>query len=155
MDVGSTFDGTEKVTLLPCIKYSMGKACFDKYKQDVGDICEFISSSDGSCDGTAGTYNVDAGFEIPSEAQALSNVYSMFEIKVLVDDEETCQHEADSANAAFSIVGVGSIVGASALFFIRRRRKPLLVLEEEEVNFDGSPRSQFVEMKGYDVGRMA
>ena len=79
----------------------------------------------------------------------------MFEVKVLIDDEEACQQEADSTNAAFLMVGVGSIVGASALFFIRRRRKPLLVLDEEEVNFDGAPQSQFVEMKGYDIGCMA
>ena len=33
-------------------------------------------------------------------------MFSMFEIKVLIDDEETCQQQADSTNsAAFLMVG--------------------------------------------------
>jgi LPXTG-motif cell wall-anchored protein len=154
---GSDFDGGSKVTLLPCVRGTGGNVCFDKYQQDAGSICELISAADGSGDcGSAGTYNVDLGFEIPEEARKLSSMFSMFEIKVLIDEEEACQQQADSTNnAAFLMVGVGSIVGASALYFIRRRKKPLLVLDDEEVNFDGAPQAQFVEMKGYDVGRMA
>ena len=154
---GSDFDGSAKVTLLPCVWGTAGRICFDQAQQDVGEICNLISNADGNDCGTAGSYTVDQTFEIPEEAQAFSSVWSMFTIKVLIDDEESCQQEVDSSNAAFLMVGVGSVFVVSGLYFMRRRKKPLLVLDEseDEVNFEGTPRHHFVEMKGYDAGRMA
>jgi LPXTG-motif cell wall-anchored protein len=154
---GSDFNANAKVSLLPCVWGTAGKICFDQYKQDAGEICNLIVNADGNDCGTAGSYTIDQTFEIPDEAQAFSSVWNVFTIKVLIDDEESCQQEADSSNAAFLMLGIGSIFVVSGLYFMKRRKKPLLVLDdvEEEVNFDGTPRHHFVEMKGYDAGRMA
>lgn len=155
---GSDFDSDAKVTLLPCVWGSAGKICFDQYKQDAGEICNLISNADGNDCGTAGSYTVNETFEIPEQAQSISSIWSMFSIKVLIDDEESCQQEADSSNAAFLMVGVGSLFLVSGMYFMRRRKNPLLVLnedDEEEANLDGTPRHHFVEMRGYEAGRMA
>ncbi|KAG7351375.1 hypothetical protein IV203_010735 [Nitzschia inconspicua] len=154
----SDFDGNAKVTLLPCVWGTAGKVCFDQYKQDAGELCNLISNADGNECGSAGSYVVDETFTIPEQAQSIRSIWNMFTVKVLIDDEESCQQEADSSTAAFLMVGIGSLFLVSGLFFMRRRKQPLLVLndeEDEEADFGCTPRHHFVEMKGYDAGRMA
>jgi hypothetical protein len=154
---GSDFDADAQVTLLPCVWGTSGKVCFDQYKQTAGEICNLISNTDGNSCGTAGSYSVDQTFDIPEEAQSISSIWNMFTIKILIDDDETCQQEADSSNAssaAYLMVGVGSLLTVSGLYFMRRRKRPLVVLDDED-DLDGTAHHRFVEMKGYDAGRMA
>ncbi|KAL3906160.1 MAG: hypothetical protein SGILL_009383 [Bacillariaceae sp.] len=155
----SDFDGDASVTLLPCARFTAGNVCFDNYKQDAGDVCSLLTTPDGGSCGSAGTYSVDLAFDVPEQAQQYVNSFtsSLFTIKVLIDDDETCQASADATTQGFIMVGVGSVIGASALFFMRRRKKPLLVLEDagdEQIEF-GTPRANFVEMKGFEVGCIA
>jgi LPXTG-motif cell wall-anchored protein len=152
---GTDFNGDATVTLLPCVWGTGGKVCFDQYKQNAGAICNLISNADGNACGTAGSYSVDQTFEIPEESQSLSSIWNMFTIKILIDDEEACQTQADSTNAsAYLLVGVGSLLTVSGLYFMRRRKRPLVVLDDED-DLDGTAQHRFVEMKGYDAGRMA
>jgi hypothetical protein len=152
---GSDFNGDAKVTLLPCVWGTGGKVCFDQYKQDAGEICSLITNADGNACGTAGSYSVDQTFEIPEEAQSISSIWSMITIKILIDDEEACQQQVDASTAsAYLMVGVGSLLTISGLYFMRRRRRPLIILDDED-DMDGAAQHRFVEMKGYDAGRMA
>lgn len=138
--VSKSFEGNEKVTLLPCL--SGGLYCFSKYQQDVGDICGLLTNKNGDECGSTGTYYVDKEFAIPASAQQSSVVMGMITIKVLVDDEEACEQQA-TASTSYMMFGVASVGLVGGLLFVRRRqlrKRPRLVL------VDGATDS-FVEMK--------
>eukprot|EP00532_Pseudo-nitzschia_australis_P006500 CAMPEP_0168172220 /NCGR_PEP_ID=MMETSP0139_2-20121125/5120_1 /TAXON_ID=44445 /ORGANISM="Pseudo-nitzschia australis, Strain 10249 10 AB" /LENGTH=227 /DNA_ID=CAMNT_0008089821 /DNA_START=40 /DNA_END=723 /DNA_ORIENTATION=+ len=128
----SDFDDAE-VTFVPCIR-STG-VCFDDYGLEGGNICDFISSSDGSDCGSAGIYTIDQEFDIPEEVTDHSWLMRLVTIRVLINDEEACTQNATTtaSSSAFMATGMASLfaVGSLSLYFMRRRKRPLVVLSEE------------------------
>lgn len=132
----SSFDGDSEVTFVPCVKAT--GICFDEYAQSGGNICNLISTSDGSSCGSAGKYSIDQEFDIPDEVTNHSWLMRFVTIRVLIGNEEACTQDATSSSsstAGFLTVGVASLfaVGGMSLF-MRRRRKPLIVLEEDALD---------------------
>lgn len=132
----SSFDSDSEVTFVPCVKAT--GICFDEYAQSGGNICNLISTSDGSDCGSAGQYSIDQEFDIPDEVANHSWLMRFVTIHVLIGNEEACTQDAtssSSSSAGFLTLGVASLfaVGGMSLFFMRRRRKPLIVLEEDAV----------------------
>mmetsp|Transcript_22488 Transcript_22488/g.41858 ORF Transcript_22488/g.41858 Transcript_22488/m.41858 type:complete len:218 (-) Transcript_22488:92-745(-) len=147
----SEFDGNSQVTLLPCLRYTAGAACLNQYAQEVGSICNYITSTSGDECGSAGEYTITQTFEIPEEAQKYKSLFSMATVKVLVGDDEDCEQ----SRSAYLTVGVASLFAVSgvSLYFMRRRKRPLLVLDDEE-DGQGTAQHRFIEMKD-TMGAMA
>ena len=134
----SSFDGDSEVTFVPCVRGT--KICFEEYTQSGGNICNLISTSDGSSDcGSAGQYVIEQEFDIPDEVNNRSWWMTFVTIRVLVGNEDACTQDATSSSSstsssAFIGVGIASLfaVGGLSIFthFMRRRKRPLIVLEE-------------------------
>jgi hypothetical protein len=136
----SSFDGDSEVTFVPCIKGT--KICFDEYTQSGGNICNLISTSDGSDCGSAGQYVIEQEFDIPDEVKNRSWLMTFVTIRVLVGNEDACTQDATSSSStssAFIGVGIASLFAVAGLsvftHFMRRRKRPLIVLEEDAISF--------------------
>jgi LPXTG-motif cell wall-anchored protein len=153
-DIGSDFDADAKVTLVPCVRGTGGLACFDKYKQEVGTICDMISSETVACGVAADDYTLSKSFDIPEEANKVSYLWSMITIKVFIGDEESCEQETGSSSSGYLMVGVAGMfaVGGVSLYFMRRRRRPLIVLDEDG---EGTSQHRFIEMEMNSASAMA
>jgi hypothetical protein len=129
----SAFDNAE-VTFVPCIR-STG-VCFDEYEMNGGKICDLISTTDGSDCGSAGTYYIEEEFDVPDAVIEHSWAMRFVTIKVLIDNQETCEQNATttSSSASFMATGMASLfaVGGLSMYFFRRRRRRLLVSDEHD-----------------------
>mmetsp|Transcript_26034 Transcript_26034/g.61191 ORF Transcript_26034/g.61191 Transcript_26034/m.61191 type:complete len:229 (-) Transcript_26034:374-1060(-) len=149
----STFEDAE-VTFVACLR-STG-LCLDEYAQNGGSICDFISTTDGSECGSAGTYVIDQEFDVPEMVTDHSWLMRLVTIRVLINDEEACTQNAttNASSSAFMATGMASLfaVGGLGLYFMRRRKRPLLVLDEAAYRHTDQHVGRFVQMHDLSPG---
>ena len=107
----------------------MSYYCFDP--EDMGEICDWVSSNSVSCGDPASDYTISQTVTIPREAEQLEGRFGSFltiRVKAIIGGEEECGADYNSYGMAASFAGVALLVG----LVVRSTRKRHAALTNED-----------------------
>lgn len=143
MQARSGFDNNAKVKLQPCVSGPASLVsyyCFDP--QDMGGICDWVSSESVSCGSAASDYVIYQTITIPKEAEQLETRFGSFltiKVKAIIGGEEECGADYNSYGMAASFAGAALLLGLAVRGSRRRYAATALAAGNQE-------RKDYIEM---------